>query len=139
MVVRLDQPEKLENTIDDVILEDGDTLRVPELPSSVLVVGSVRTSTSVQYKDGMGVDYYVGRVGGFTKAADEKEVHIVKADGSALSGFAKIRSVEPGDTIVVPPKEEEKIRVAPLIRDALTMLGQTLLSVTALIALAAVL
>lgn len=139
MVVRLDQPDKLENTVDDVILEDGDMLRVPEQPSSILVVGSVRTSTSVQYKEGMGVDYYVGRVGGFTKAADEKEVHIVKAEGSAISGFSRIRSVEPGDTIIVPPKEEEKIRLTPIIRDALTILGQTLLSITTLIALAALL
>jgi protein involved in polysaccharide export with SLBB domain len=132
MVVRLDQPDKLENTPDDVILEDGDSLKVPEPPSSVLVIGSVRTSTSVQHKEGMGVDYYINRVGGLTKEADKKEVHLVKADGSAASGFSKIRTVEPGDTIIVPPKEEEKIRVLPTVRDVLTIFGQTLISIAAL-------
>ena len=136
MVVRLDQPDKTENTADDVILEDGDTLRVPEPPSSVLVVGSVRTSTSVQYKEGMGVEYYTSRVGGFTKEADRKEIHIVKADGSAVSGFANVRTVELGDTIIVPPKEEEKVRTLSIVKDALTILGQTLISITSLVALA---
>jgi hypothetical protein len=90
----------------------------------------------VQYKDGMGVEYYVGRVGGFTREADKKETHIVKADGSAASGFANIRSVEPGDTIVVPPKEEEKVKLIPTFRDTLTILGQTLISITSILALA---
>lgn len=132
MVVRLDQPEKLENRPEDVILEDGDTLRVGEAPSSVLVIGSVRTSTSVQYQDGAGVEYYVNRVGGFTKEADKKEVHIVKADGSAESGFTNIRTVEPGDSIIVPPKEEEKIRALPTFRDVMTILGQSMITIAAL-------
>ncbi len=132
MVIRLDQPDKLANTADDIILENGDTLRVPEPPDSVLVIGSVRTSISVQYKQGMGLDYYIGRVGGFTKEADKKEVHIVKADGSAVSGFANIRAVEPGDTVIVPPKEEEKVRALPTVRDIMTVLGQTMISIAAL-------
>lgn len=132
MVVRIEQPDKLENTAADVILEDGDTLKVPEPPSSVLVLGSVRNSTSVQYKEGEGVDYYIGRVGGFNKEADKKEIHIVKADGSAESGFTNIRTMEPGDTIVVPPKEEEKIRVLPTMRDVMTVIGQALISFAAL-------
>lgn len=72
------------------------------------------------------------RVGGFSKEADKKEIHIVKADGSAVSGFANIRTVEPGDTIIVPPKEEEKIRVLPTFRDIATVIGQTLISIAAL-------
>jgi protein involved in polysaccharide export with SLBB domain len=139
MVVQLDQPEKLENTAYDLVLEDGDTLRVPEQPSSVLVVGSVRTSTSVQYKEGVGMDYYVGRVGGFTREADKKEIHIVKADGSAMSGFANIRSVEPGDTIVVPPKEEEKIRAISVYKDLVTIFAQTLVPIISFATLAALL
>ncbi len=132
MVVRLDQPDKLEHTAEDVVLEDGDSLRVPEPPASVLVIGSVRVSTSVQYKDGMGAEYYIGRVGGYSKEADKKDVTIVRADGSAVSGFTNVRTVEPGDTIVVPPKEEEKIRTLPTFRDIATVMGQTLISIAAL-------
>ncbi|MGH7340973.1 MAG: SLBB domain-containing protein, partial [Candidatus Rokuibacteriota bacterium] len=77
MVVHLDQPERLKGTENDVLLIDGDTLSVPEPPDSVLVIGAVRTSTSVQFKPGAGVDYYINRVGGYSKEADKKEAHIV--------------------------------------------------------------
>src|SRR5437660_188629 len=110
MVVHLDRPDRLKGSENDVVVVDGDTLNVPEPPDSVLVIGAVRNSTSVQHKEGAGVDYYINRVGGYSKEADKKEAHIVKADGSAISSFTNIRTVEPGDTVIVPPKEEEKIR-----------------------------
>jgi polysaccharide biosynthesis/export protein len=132
MVVRLDQPDKLKGTENDVTLVDGDTLSVPEPPDSVLVIGAVRTSTSVQHKDGAGVDYYINRVGGYSKEADKKEAHIVKADGSAIASFTNIRTVEAGDTVIVPPKEEEKIRTLPTVRDIAQTIGAALLGIAAL-------
>ena len=135
MVVHLDAPDKLKGTENDVVLLDGDTLNVPEPPQSVLVLGAVRNSTSVQFKEGAGIDYYINRVGGFSKEADQKEAHLVKADGSAISSFTNIRTIEPGDTVVVPPKEEEKIRALPTIRDIVTTIGAALLGIAALAAL----
>jgi polysaccharide export outer membrane protein len=132
MVVRLDQPDKLKGTENDVTLIDGDTLSVPEPPDSVLVIGAVRTSTSVKHKDGASVDYYINRVGGYSKEADKKEAHIVKADGSAIASFTNIRTVEPGDTVIVPPKEEEKIRTLPTVRDIAQTIGAALLGIAAL-------
>jgi protein involved in polysaccharide export with SLBB domain len=132
MVVRLDDPSRMRGTSDDIVLVDGDSVQIPEPPSSVLVIGAVRTSTSVLYKPGSDINYYVNRVGGFSKEADEKETHIVKADGSAIAHFAKVRTVEPGDTIMVPPKEEEKIRVLPTIRDVMSAIGSAMISFAAM-------
>ncbi len=136
MVARLAPPERLKNTGDDVVVMDGDTLDIPEPSSSVLVIGAVRNSTSVTYVAGSNVDYYINRVGGLSNEADNKGVHLVKADGSTLAGFANIRTVEPGDTVVVPPKEDVKIRVVPTIRDAFAILGSTLQTVLSAAALA---
>jgi len=135
MIVHLDAPDKLKGTGNDVILADGDTLNVPEPPQSVLVIGAVRNSTSVQYKKSANVDYYVNRVGGFSKEADKKEVHLVKADGSAVSSFTNIRDVAAGDSIIVPPKAEEKIRALPTIRDVVQTLGSAHLGLAALVAI----
>jgi len=138
MVARLTPPERLKNSGDDVVVMDGDTLDIPEPSSSVLVIGAVRNSTSVTYVAGSNVDYYINRVGGLSNEADNKGVHLVKADGSTLAGFANIRTVESGDTVVVPPKEDVKIRVVPTIRDAFAILGstlQTVLSAAALLVL----
>src|SRR5882724_1403998 len=135
MVVHLETADKLKGTENDVVLLDGDTLSVPEPPQSVLVIGAVRNSTSVQYKEGAGIDYYINRVGGFSKEADTKEAHLVKADGSAISSFTNVRTIEPGDVVVVPPKEEEKIRWMGTVRDIATIIGAALLGVAALVAI----
>jgi hypothetical protein len=71
-------------------------------------------------------------VGGLTPEAAKSDIHIIKADGSAVSGFAKLRTVEPGDAIVVPPKDEQKYRVLPTMRDVLQVVGSTLISLAAL-------
>jgi polysaccharide biosynthesis/export protein len=135
MVVHLEPADKLKGTENDIVLLDGDTLSVPEPPQSVLVIGAVRNSTSVQYKEGAGIDYYINRVGGFSKEADKKEAHLVKADGSAISSFTNVRTIEPGDVVVVPPKEEEKIRWMSTVRDVATIIGAALLGVAALVAI----
>jgi protein involved in polysaccharide export with SLBB domain len=135
MVVHLETADKLKGTENDIVLLDGDTLSVPEPPQSVLVIGAVRNSTSVQYKEGAGIDYYINRVGGFSKEADKKEAHLVKADGSAISSFTNVRTIEAGDVVIVPPKEEEKIRALSTIRDIATIVGAALLGVAALVAI----
>src|SRR2546426_212232 len=132
MVVQLGPPDKLKGTENDVILIDGDALNVPEPAQSVFVLGAVRNSTSVQYKEGASIDYYINRVGGFSKEADKKEAHIVKADGSAISSFTNVREIEPGDAVIVPPKEEEKVRALPTIRDIVQTIGSALLGLAAL-------
>ena len=132
MVVQLGSPDKLKGTENDVVLIDGDALTVPEPAQSVYVLGAVRNSTSVQYKEGASIDYYINRVGGFSKEADKKDAHIVKADGSAISSFTNVREIEPGDAVIVPPKEEEKIRALPTIRDIVQIIGSALLGMAAL-------
>lgn len=136
MVARLAPPEALKKSGDDVVLTDGDTLDVPEPSSSVLVIGAVRNSTSVSFTPEANVDYYVNRVGGLSNEADKGGIHLVKADGSTLAGFSNIRTVEAGDTVVVPPKEDVRIRVVPTIRDAFSILGSTLQTVLSAAALA---
>jgi len=136
VVIKLSSPEALKNTTEEIVLGDDDNLEVPEPVDSVLVLGSVRSSTSVLHAPGASVDYYVNRVGGYSKESDKKEIHIVKADGSAVSGFSNIRTIDPGDTIIVPRNEESKVRWLPLLRDGFSILGGALTGVLSLAALA---
>ena len=136
MVIKLSAPEAMKNTTEDIVLGDGDALDIPEPVDSVLVLGSVRNSTSVLHSPGASVDYYVNRVGGYAKESDKKDIHIVKADGSAVAGFTNIRTVDPGDTIIVPRSEESKIRWLPVIKDGFSIMGSALTGVLSLAALA---
>jgi protein involved in polysaccharide export with SLBB domain len=135
MVVRVDLPEKLEGTPDDLILENGDSLEVPPIPDTVTVLGSVRNPTSLLYRNGTEANEYVRLAGGLTPDADWEGAYLVKADGSAVALYApsylsnhvqataQVRNgaryddamlVERGDTIVVPLKVEVKTRPAPI-------------------------
>jgi polysaccharide export outer membrane protein len=135
LVVKLEAPESLTDTPNDIPLEHGDNLSVPKQPSSVLVIGSVRNPTAVVYEGGRDVEYYLNRAGGLNKEADKDELHIVKADGSAIAGFLKLRKVEAGDIIVAPVKTEAKVRTLPTVKDIATILGQFALSAGVLAAL----
>jgi polysaccharide biosynthesis/export protein len=129
LVVKLDVPDTMEGTANDVPLEQGDVLIVPQQPGAVLVIGSVRSPAAVVYQEGRDVAYYLNQAGGLNKEADKDELHIVKADGSAMAGFLKLRKVEAGDIIVAPAKTEAKVRTLPTLKDVATILGQFALTV----------
>jgi polysaccharide export outer membrane protein len=135
LVVKVDEPERLEGTPNDIALEEGDSLMIPKQPSSVLVFGSVRNPTAVVYEQSKDVEYYLNRAGGVNKEADKDEIYVAKADGSAVAGFLRLRHIEPGDIIVVPPKLEAKVRTLPVVKDVATILGQFALTIGVLGAL----
>ncbi len=123
VVVRLMPLEEFRGSRWDVELEDGDILTVPQMPGVVHVLGEVYNETSLLYEEEATVKYYLHKVGGMTKEADEKHLSVIKADGTVISkqqggksiswdndsnqwffgGFMN-RELEPGDTIVVPRK-----------------------------------
>jgi polysaccharide export outer membrane protein len=93
----------------DLTLEDGDVLMIPTLVSTVTVVGEVRRPGTHTLQPGMDLDDYLGLSAGMTARADEKELYVVKANGSvfrpakSLFRFAGGNdALSAGDTIVVP-------------------------------------
>ena len=124
LAIRVDWLEKLKGTPDNILLEDGDSLFIPQQPTSVLIVGAVRSSTSILYKENENIEYYIARAGGATREADLDQTYILKADGSALASFVKLRNIEVGDTIMVPVSTEPRYRTIPLVKDLAITLGQ---------------
>ncbi|OGB98700.1 MAG: hypothetical protein A3G35_15170 [candidate division NC10 bacterium RIFCSPLOWO2_12_FULL_66_18] len=132
LVLRLGALEEVEGTDSDIPLEDGDSLITPMRPSAVLVLGSVRNPTAILYQPGVPAEYYIEKAGGLNKDADKDEVHIVKADGTAVRGYTKVRDVEPGDAILAPSSVEPKYRPLPVWRDVATIVGQFALTIASL-------
>ena len=135
IVIQLDVLEKFKGSHDDVILEGGDTLTIPLPPAEVITMGSVRSPASIVYRNDENLQYYINRCGGFSVSANKKEIYILKVDGSAIVGFLKLRTLDPGDTIVVPPKYR-KFRDLSWISQIATIAGQTALTFGALSVLA---
>lgn len=108
LVIRLD--ELMAGNLDnDIILQGGDELFVPEFRQEVTVIGEVQYPTSHTYASSLSRDDYIQRSGGLTRRADDKRIYIVRANGEVVvrgSGrwFGRGVSIEikPGDTIVAP-------------------------------------
>ena len=86
---------------------------MPRKPGTIDVIGSVFQSNSFIYKSRRTVKDYLQLAGGATSTADESEMYVIRADGTARSGhgagwFSGVGGTEvnPGDTIVVPEKIE---------------------------------
>ena len=104
----------------------------PALSSSLVASAIQPRCSTAQERD---VEYYLSQAGGLNKEADKDELYIVKADGSSMAGFLKLRKIEAGDTIVVPAKVEAKVRTWPVVKDVATILGQFALGVGVIVAL----
>lgn len=110
VVIELKDAEKLAGTEFDIKLRNGDRLIVPKRPDEVLVVGEVYNRTAVLFDPDYSRDDYV-RQAGLTRMADAENIYIVRANGRVDTGsrgwFSSFgQSIQPGDTIVVPPDLE---------------------------------
>jgi protein involved in polysaccharide export with SLBB domain len=120
MVVRMRDLAQLENSTDNVLLVNGDTIAIPRMPASVNILGSVNSPGSITTQPGWTVRDYLSHAGGAGPFADTKLMMVIKADGSAitqqgldnasrfplsltLSGGLEGLHLQGGDTIYVPP------------------------------------
>ena len=146
--------DKFKGSRYDVEMEKGDKLFVPETPGVINVVGEVFNPTSLLYEKDRTVAYYLQKVGGPTGEADQKQIAVIKADGSVVSiaqknadsvywdseshqwnfgGFMGIR-LNPGDTILVPRKTD-KLMLLKNTKDVMQILFQAALATGVVLAL----
>jgi polysaccharide biosynthesis/export protein len=119
----------------DVILKDGDILRVPQTAQEVTVIGEVQSPTSHLYDSTLSREDYIRLSGGTTQKADDKRIYVVRANGSVTTGggsrwFGDKGSIQPGDTVVVP-LDAERMRPLPLWTAVTTILYNVAVAVAA--------
>ena len=114
VVIRMESLEKIEGTADDVMLENGDLIYLPQPPQTVAIMGAVRTPSTMVYREGWKLEDYLRQAGGPTDEGNQKEIYVVRANGSTDAAYIKVKPVQVGDTIVVPPKMEPKYRTLSL-------------------------
>ena len=103
---------------DELLLENGDVLRIPSRDGLVLVSGEVLFPNAIAFDDAFDVADYVKGAGGYTQNADVARVIIAHRDGSfhevTGSGFfgrgADPAGIRAGDEILVLPKIDVKSR-----------------------------
>ncbi len=103
----------------ELLLENGDVLRVPAKDGVVLISGEVLFPNAVAHDQGLSLDDYVRRAGGYTQNADAARIVVARRDGSFAEasgekGLFSLGSDQPaiqaGDQILVLPKIDVKSR-----------------------------
>ena len=103
VAVRLADAMKRPGGSEDFLLKDGDTIVIPETPTTVQVIGAVFNGRGVLYKPGEGIDYYIQRAGDYTPDAAKDRIEVIHAGGGLIPA-GKAGALQPGDLILVPTK-----------------------------------
>jgi protein involved in polysaccharide export with SLBB domain len=131
-IVGIVLPEILKNpgSQKDLLLEEGDIIRIPKLLQTVEVSGEVLYPVKVRYNKGRKFRSYVKGAGGFSARSLRSRSYIVYANGTASSttNFFFLHfypKVKPGAEIIVPIKEEGKklsaVEIASIATSATTL------------------
>lgn len=88
---------------DDLILMSDDSVYIPQKVDTVSVIGAVMRPTTIEFGKGQKYMHYVALAGGFTDDANRERTLVIRVDGSILSAD-KVKLIEEGDIVYVPPK-----------------------------------
>ncbi|GAA0533738.1 SLBB domain-containing protein [Chitinophaga japonensis] len=111
--INLDQILKNPGSKYDLLLEEGDVLKIPKKLQTVQVFGEIYFPKKVRFDKSIGFRDYVRGAGGFTTQALKRRSYIVYANGEVKNTrkvlfFNSYPKVKPGAEIYVPSKKERK-------------------------------
>jgi hypothetical protein len=135
----------------NLVLEAGDRLHLPSIPSTINVIGQVHNPNTLAYNADWTVKDYLASAGGMTKSADVKNVYVIKANGMItpinnrapkrrfgwLTGKNENRGLVkmgPGDTVLVPEDFEIKPNRLQVTRDVTQIMFQIISSLGVIVA-----
>jgi protein involved in polysaccharide export with SLBB domain len=124
VVVNIDKDLAFAGTDEDLVMEDGDSLFLRATASTISILGEVFSPTNlIVSKESNTIGKCIDKAGGVSEYGDAKNTYYMRPDGNILSpkntSFFRMRGVEPGGVIIVPPKGPKKDYL-----DALTKITQ---------------
>lgn len=111
--INLDMVLKNPGSKYDLLLEEGDVLKVPKKLQTVQVFGEIYFPKKVRFDKNIGFRDYIRGAGGFTSQALKRRSYIVYANGEVKNTrkvlfFNSYPKVKPGAEIYVPTKRERR-------------------------------
>lgn len=95
------------NELDNVLLEDGDVISIPQKTSLVMVHGEVMFPNAVSWKKGLRPKDYIELCGGLTQKSGNAKIIVIRQNGAAVNAD-DVDQLNPGDELMVLPKYESK-------------------------------
>lgn len=88
---------------EDLVLQEGDVLFIPQMVNTVRVHGDVMYPNTVVYKKDAKLKYYINQAGGYGSRAKKGNAYVVYMNGTVAKAKGGVR-IEPGCQIIVPSK-----------------------------------
>lgn len=142
--IGIELPEVLQNPGSkyDLLLEEGDSLFIPQKLETVTVKGGVFYPTTIRYEEDRSFKDYITAAGGFNELAKAKNAYVIYPNGDVnrvqkFLFFKRYPPVEPGATIVVPEDQPteglspaERIGIMSTIASTLAVIATTIFRIT---------
>lgn len=121
----------------DVELEDGDSIEIFSRRNTVSIIGNVKNPSTILFLDKYKLNDYLQNAGGFSELADRSGIYVISANGEIKTRgkflfFRRSLEINPGDTIVVPPRKIVDPNLFPLIADVTQILSNLAFTSTSL-------
>jgi protein involved in polysaccharide export with SLBB domain len=108
-----------------IILENGDTIRIPSDNALVMVSGEVLFPSTIAFRPDMSVSDAIDQSGGYSQGKSTSRIVILRRDGSyQIAGSGE--TLKKGDEVLVLPKVETKF--LQFTKDIMTILYQIAVS-----------
>jgi protein involved in polysaccharide export with SLBB domain len=139
--IGIDLPRALRNARfrDNLALEDGDSIHVPQYKPTVNVTGAVNSPVAVAYVPGRNLDYYIDAAGGLSRKAEGRRAYVTQPNGRVESrtrrGFFPdgIPKPGPGSTVFVPERDPNERRDYVQIAGAVAQVLAAMVAIVAVI------
>jgi len=120
--IGIELPDVLENddSRDNLLLQDGDSIFIPRYNAVVNVQGAVNSPVAVTYSPGKNLNYYIRAAGGPSRKADAKRAYVTQPNGkvdareSTFLRPDRIPEPLPGSVVFVPERDPADRPTDPL-------------------------
>ncbi len=104
VVTEFDLDQLISSPEEDLLLEPGDRIFVPERSSTITVSGQVLSPTSFNFNPSYKVKNYIDLAGGYSEEADRSRTLVIYPNGMAsrVKNWPNSPDLSPGTTLVIP-------------------------------------
>ncbi|WP_229252790.1 polysaccharide biosynthesis/export family protein [Dyadobacter helix] len=126
-------------SFEDLVVQEGDIIRIPKRLETVQVNGQVLYPTTVKYGKGLTFIDYISQSGGFTTTSLRKSSYVKYPNGNIdrtrrFMFFNVYPKVEPGSEITVPTRAAPSLTPQAAIQTTTSVLGSIMSLILAVLA-----
>jgi len=111
--IHLEKAMAAPGSIEDLVLQEGDVLRIPSMQTTIKVMGAVQVTKEMLYEPGISVRSAIRSAGGLVPEANLGKAYVAYANGEVRSTrkiifFRNHPRLDPGAELHVPFKTQRK-------------------------------